>query len=443
MNQELIRDQAMAPSMTPGGTTESRRRSRTAGDPLLRVEPGSDLWVAAARLLLFLSVLAGGWHVLRPGTLNITISDIALVGCFGIMVATGRLSGAPFGGITSLWFLAVAMLLGGLFMSTAVNGDLSRWLVVGAQYSFSLCLIPMLLNSYPVEQTSRLPLIYCIGTLLSEMIGILAINLFSYGQTSALLGTKFITGSERLGALAGEANWNGAVIAFSAPMLIYSLHKRLIGWIPALVCGGILAWGLLLSASFTGFSATLLSTSVTLVLVGWRQMVRLALVLGLAGALFVASGAPLPATFEKRVAGAITSGDLNQAGTFAGRAELIKEAWTMAEDTTLVGLGVDRFREESLHGAPVHQLYLLIWTEGGFVAFLGLLSLLGVLALLTFNAVRIDRAAGAMAAGVLVVFLVYTNTSAHMYARLWLMPVMVALSTVYGGRWAGSGQDRR
>ncbi|PSJ36378.1 O-antigen ligase family protein [Allosphingosinicella deserti] len=405
-----------------------------------RIEPGSDLLTATGRLLMFLSVLAGSWHLLRPGTLNISVSDVAFVGCFAIMVATGRLSGTPFGGLTPLWFLAVATMLGGLFVSTAIHGDLSRWLVVGAQYSFALCLIPMLLNSYSMSETSRLPLIYCLGTAMSELIGIIAINLFSYGQTSALLGTKFITGSGRLGALAGEANWNGAVIAFSLPMLIYTLHKRIIGWIPAAICGAILVWGLLLSASFTGFSATMLSVSVTLLLLGWRQMMRLAVVLGIAAAIFFASGAPLPATFEKRVAGAIASGDLNQAGTFAGRAELIKEAWGMAEDTAIIGLGVDRFREESLHGAPVHQLYLLIWTEGGFIAFLGLLATLGVLGLLAFNALRIDKAAGAMAAGVLVVFLVYTNSSAHMYARLWLMPVMVALSAVYARRGPETGR---
>jgi O-antigen ligase len=433
VTQERAPNAARIPAMGPGGPRNGPR----SGDPGalasfdVYVEPASDLWVAAARLLMFLSVLGASWHVFRPGTLNITFADIAFFACFGIIAGTGRLNGAPFGSITPLWFLAVTMMLGGLFVSTALHGDLSRWLVVAAQYILALCLIPMLLNSYTAADTRRLPFIYCIGVTLSEAIGIIAINLFSYGQTSALLGTKFITGSGRLGALAGEANWNGAVIAFALPMLIYSVHKKVIGWITASVCCAILIWGLLLSASFTGFSATLLSVTVTLFLLGWRQVVRLAVMIGLAGALFMASGAPLPSTFEKRVAGAITSGDLNQAGTFAGRAELIREAWVIAEDTAGVGLGVDRYREVSLHGAPVHQLYLLIWTEGGFIAFLGLLSILGLLGFLTFNAVRVDRAAGAMAAGVLVVLLVYTMSSAHMYARLWLMPVMVALSTVY------------
>ncbi len=398
------------------------------------VEPASDIWLRIGRYLLYACAFVGGWHLLRVGGQNITLSDVAFLACFAVMLGNGRLSVSPFGGASSLWYLAVGTMLLGLFASTALNGDLSRWLVVAVQYTLALCLIPMLLNSYPRDITARLPLIFCLGVVVSQLIGIVSINLFSYAQTSILLGTKFISGSGRLGALAGEANWNGASIASAMPMLIYSLVRGHIRVVPAVLCAIILAWGLLLSASFTGFCATLLSTLIALFLLGPKYVARLALVVAVGGGLFVAAGAPLPETFQKRVAGAITSGDLDQAGTFTGRAELIKEAWIMAEDTTLIGLGVDRFREESMHGAPVHQLYLLVWTEGGFIAFVGLLSILGLLIALGINAVRIDRVGGAMATGVIAVLLVYTFTSAHMYARLWMMPVMVALSAVYARR---------
>ena len=97
---------------------------------------------------------------------------------------------------------------------------------------------------------------------------------------------------------------------------------------------------------------------------GLRYVVRVALVVAVAAGLFIASGAPLPETFQERVGGAVGSGDLSQAGTFVNRSELIEEAWTFAEGNILIGMGVDRYRELSNHDNPVHNLYLLIWNEG-------------------------------------------------------------------------------
>jgi O-antigen ligase len=112
----------------------------------------------------------------------------------------------------------------------------------------------------------------------------------------------------------------------------------------------------------------------------------------------------------------------------------MEEAWSFAEDNTIIGMGVDRYRELSAYDNPVHNLFLLIWNEGGAIAFCGLILLLALIGLLAVNGLRISRDKGAMAAAVVLVFLIYTLSYPHMYSRMWVMPVMVALAATYARR---------
>src|SRR3546814_20595262 len=59
------------------------------------------------------------------------------------------------------------------------------------------------------------------------------------------------------------------------------------------------------------------------------------------------SGYQLPTVFQDRVAKALETGNLDDAGTFTDRAKLISDAWALSEHTIFAGLGVDRFRVRS------------------------------------------------------------------------------------------------
>src|SRR3546814_10127576 len=61
------------------------------------------------------------------------------------------------------------------------------------------------------------------------------------------------------------------------------------------------------------------------------------------------------------------------------RAKLISDAWALSEHTIFAGLGVDRFRVWHPSGQPVHNMYLLILTEGGVAALIGWLIIILVL----------------------------------------------------------------
>ncbi|VVT22639.1 conserved membrane hypothetical protein [Sphingomonas sp. EC-HK361] len=401
--------------------------------PSLRVamDEHAVAWGRIAKSCLFFAVFFSGWSLLRVGQINLTFSDIAFFACLGIVAVQGRLNLMPFGPLTPYWIAGLAMMLGGLFVSSIINGDPLRWANVASQYTVAYLFIPLLLMQQERRLTRILPMLFVLGTTLSEAIGIATTFVFTYHDTIGLLGDGFITGNDRLGAMAGQPNPNGAVVAFSLPMLIYTLNIKAMPRLLGLVCAVILLWGLMLSASFTGFFACIVAIGLTLTVLGFRHVVRLGLVMAVALGLFVASGAPLPKAFQTRVGSAVESGDINQAGTFVNRSELIAEAWTFAENTTVIGMGVDRYRELSQYDNPVHDLYLLIWNEGGAVAFVGLMTMLVLLVIMAIAGLKRSRPGGAMACAVVAVFLIYTASYPHMYSRMWVMPVMVALSVIY------------
>jgi len=392
-----------------------------------RTSPSSRI----LHFVLISSAFLCGWAVLRVGQINLTLSDVLLSIVLVAMLARGEINRRPFDNLTSFWVIGLGLMLSGLLIGSLANGSVDRWLIAGAQYLFAFFLLPMLLAGQQVSLTRILPSLFVLGISVSQIIGIGAMMLFENGDTKDILGDGFLTGNGRLGAMAGEPNPNGAMIAFGLPMLFYSIRQRIMPLGIGILCGVALVWGLLASGSFTGFSAAVLATAVYFAVSGFKVFLRGAIIGVVALGLFLASGLPLPASFEDRVAGALLTGNLDKAGTFTGRAMLIEEAWEMVDDNILVGLGVDGFRKVSTHGAPVHELHLLIWNEGGVVALAGLVIVLLTMFAAAFVAVSRSRSAGAMILAVVIVFNIYTVSIPHMYSRVWILPVLFAIATVF------------
>src|SRR3546814_3033601 len=87
---------------------------------------------------------------------------------------------------------------------------------------------------------------------------------------------------------------------------------------------------------------------------------------------------------------------MSQAGTFTGRMDLILEAWEIVEDTMFVGIGVDQYRVVSPTQVPVHNMYLLLWAEGGLLALLGWMLLLTIAGVSVVRVYWVDRQAAAL-----------------------------------------------
>jgi O-antigen ligase len=383
------------------------------------------------RALLLAAAFFSAYQLIRVSAQNITLSDVALLTAFVLLAARGAVTGTPFGLFTPMWFGAVGLMLGGLFLSSLLYGDLFRWMIIAVQYMVAYLLLPMVIMSQPRGFIKRLLVAFVVGVAALEASGILASFVMSSNDATDLFGTGFLAGNGRMGSFVGEANWNGAMIAFAMSLLIYAIHERLVPLLVGVLLAITLLWGLLMSASFTGFTATTLSALVTLAVAGRRYLVRIALPAMLLIGGFAFSGLPLPTVFEQRVGDALLSGDIQEAGTYTGRVGLIGEAWGMVENTSLLGVGADEFRHYSSDHQPVHDLYLLVWVEGGIVALVGLIAMLAMLVLLALGRTA-RRPETALALSAVTVFLIYTAASPHMFARLWVLPLMLALGTLYG-----------
>jgi len=413
---------AFAPQSSPAAPERSSARPRGGQDT-----------EKYALLLLGAAVFFGAWSRLRVGSINFTLADFAATGCFLLLLSRQRLKGAALGPLTPFWIGGLGVMLTGLFVSSIINGDPVRWLSVAAQYSFAYLVIPWLIMSQERIFAVRLCLLYVLGVTLSEVIGIIASYLLSYSEAMSIFGQGFLTGNRRLGAMSQDANPNGAAVAFAVPMLIYLMRRKVVPGYLGLLFAVILGWGLMLSASFTGFFATAIGLCLVILVIGPKYIARLILVVVGTATLFYASGASLPLAFQKRVGIAVETGNIGAAGTYDNRADLIKEAWGFTQDYNLIGMGVDQYRELSVHENPVHNLYLLIWTEGGVIALCGLLALIMVCFTLAISNFKRHRIESAMSLAIFCIFLIYSMSYPHMYARNWMIPIMVALATIYAG----------
>lgn len=393
--------------------------------------PSLLAWMTASPLILAAIFLCPyiSW---RPTEMLFTFSDGLFVMGWGLLILAQRVPSQPLGDYTPLWSLAAVALVGGLFVGSMVNGSLDRWLIASVQYLFSLILLPLLIMGQGEQRTYQLMKAALAGVVAMELFGSAAY--FAYDGSYLELqrfGHEFVTGAGRLTAFLGDANWNAAVIAMAMPVAFFLRLKRQIGPATFAFAVTILILALVLTASFTGTVSAAAAAVIFMVIGRIRPSIKFIFLCVAALGLLISLGYGLPRAFEARVAPALEQGDIEQAGTFTGRAELIKEAWGIVEDRTLIGLGVDQYRKVSKDGAAVHNIFLLLWAEGGFISLFGWLGLMTILLVRTVRAIPVDRLAAALGLSVFLTFVTFSNAAPHMYARAWIAPLLLAMAPCF------------
>ncbi|MVZ98259.1 hypothetical protein EUU23_11195 [Sphingorhabdus sp. IMCC26285] len=392
--------------------------------PLERIDRLRQLFLGAACFLL-------SWHILRVGDFNFTAADFLFLVCFIIFLVRHNLNMMALNVMTAHWCAALSLMLGGLLIGSVFNGDPLRWANIASQYLFGFLLLPMVLMSEDRMWIRKCLLYFVLGVAASQIVALSMANFFSFDQSKELLGPSVVAGNGRIGGLVSDANLNGAVISFAIIALFNAHHHGLIRNIFAILVGAILFWSLLSTASFTAFAATAIATCIYFVSSNLGRFLKVGIPLIIVSATYIGMGFPLPEAFSERVLGAVLTGDLSQAGTFTQRSALIAEAWEMSKDTMFVGLGVDRFRVESIHGMPVHHFWMLLLTEGGLMSFTGLILMFGVLGIMGMRALSLHREDGAMAMAMLAILFIFSTSIPHMYNRLWIAPLMLALAAAF------------
>jgi O-antigen ligase len=385
--------------------------------------------VQVSYYLILASAFLATYQSLRPTELLITYSDLLLIAA-GVMILFAR--GLPlnyFGPFTPVWHFFFVLLIGGLFVSSILNGAEAAWWQAGIQYVACYVFLPILFFVRTKERWRNLAIAFVAGVIVMEVVSY-GIFLYYGGSYERLnfLGHDFYSGAGRWGAFVGNPNRHAAIICMTLPILYYLRSARMISVRVFYPAAGVLFTALIFTASNTGIATVVISAGAFIALGGMRIRPRHIIAALIAIAMLIVFEPPLPRAFESRVAGAIENQDLSSAGSFDDRFDLIKESWEYARENTLVGVGVDRYRELSSHRAPVHNSYLLIWVEGGVFALLGWIGMIGVMFVIAISGRGQYRLERALALSVLAAFLVFSTAAAHMYARIWMMPVVLALT---------------
>lgn len=412
--------------------------------PLRRIAPpAAPLETPGERLEFFLvalAVLLSPMNYLRIDAVYFTAADAVMLVAAVVMLANRRFTLTPFGPATPLWLGSTLLVSAGLMLGSMVNGDPVAGAAGVAQYIFSLVLVPLLLMNQPAQRVVQLMGVFVLAMVLVALHGAYYVN-FHEGSS------PFVSGNGRLRSLVERTNECASLLAMAIVFLLWLRFTRTLSMLAFALALPALCYGLLLTGSNTGL---LLTIAGSLALAFLSGSARIGLILLLSGgALLVVTilwgELFLPDVFVRRVLGALQSGDLSEAGTFEGRLLLMREAERIGNDTILIGLGVDEYRTVSAYNNPVHNVYLLLLTEGGLMALLGLGGLLTSSIYIGWLAMnrRESRWGASLTLTVVVMFALCLTGIPHFYARFWAVPWILAMAAGLAGLRAQKGGSPR
>lgn len=380
-------------------------------------------------------------NFLRHPVAYITVSDVLIALSLLLLTVTGRLHLRGLGAASTVWWLAgLSLLVSALLVSSLVNGSALRGIVYAVQYFFAYFFVFLFFAGRTELQLTRLTKVYVFSIVLMCLHGIYLI--YVDGQTN----TTFVSGSGRFTGFIERENECAAVIALSVPLLLVLCLTRRVTTLAYLALP-IMGLGVMLTGSNSGLASFVYAVGAfSLIAFGWRRLLFLGTtaMVGIAAIDFWARDY-LPAAFQRRVLGALESGDIGEAGTFDHRYELIQEAIGHADRIVFLGMGADQYHSTRFFEQPVHNLYLLLWTEGGLLCMAGFILMIGAGLGPAILALRHPggRYFAASTFAILTLFLVTTNAFAHVYGRFWVMPILLSIALTHASNNAAYRQQAR
>ena len=388
------------------------------------------------RLLLYAAVFFSPFLDLSAEAIYFTLSDSLYCAALVILLLRRCLPSAPLGFLVWPWITSFVLIVGGLLVSSMLEGDTERGVILLLQYSFCFIALPYILLGWNEKEAYRLLYVFLAGVIALDLHGILTFYLVGY-----VPGSPVVSGSGRLETLSGSSNATACLNAMTivTVLWLYLSGKLSFGLSAALFA--VMLVTIVLTSSNGGILA--MTTGILAFLacsLRLREMLKILPILILPGLFLLAGGAEyLPSTFQKRVLPALVSGDVSEAGTFESRSALMQEALDMinADQISLIGIGADQFRLKSVQEAPVHNAFLILWVEGGILSLLGwvLFCSLGFILWVVARRQGIMPYGRAAVFAAFIVFIVVANVSAHIYARYWytallliMQPTVIAFS---------------
>lgn len=404
-------------------SVRATRSGRKAMDPFGLVSSGLT---TPTGLLIAAAVILAPMNHIKLDSVYVTASDIVALMAFVLMLASGTLSIRFFGPATVFWFMSFFAFMGGLTISSVVNGNPMALPNIFAQYGYSLLVLPMLLGGRSYAQTMALVKLLIASYVFVMVFGAYVVHFVDNPNR------MLVSGSGRMRSLIQREN-ECAVHGAIAIVLVLGLYKM--GELrlrTVLLCLPPLVYGIMLTGSVSGLLATILGVALLITIVGPFKYLPIsaAAFIAIAGIMIMLGDNFMPAVFQERVLNPLLDRNLSEAGTFSDRAQLMQEAFAVMKDTIFVGLGVEQFRQISSHHAAVHNTYLLAFVEGGLISMLGLIGLFlsGLVLIWAAVVARANRLVWAITLVVLIIYAVAFNMFPTFYARFWNVPWILLFS---------------
>ncbi len=382
------------------------------------------------RLLVIAAVFLSPMTYLRTDIVFFTLSDLVASAAFVVMIANRRVPLRPFADMTSFWLFSVLLLCSGLIAGSLLNGNPLTGAVGVIQYVFSFVCIPLLLLGRPARETMFLCKVMAFSLVFVMLHGVLY-SVFSPDDA------RFFSRNGRLTGLIERENGVGLLAGVGIVYVMWLYFISQISGIVFLALVAPVAYGLLLSASNSGFIVAVVGIFGISFFHGSAKHILAFIGIGALAlaALFLFGQYFLPEVFQERVYGALTTGDSSEAGTFDGRLLLIQEAIYLIDRSIWLGVGVDQHRLISQYGAPVHNTYLLLFSEGGLVSLLGFVCLLLTLAFVGWRSFSNPdtRWSGVLMFTILLMFAVALNGVTHVYGRFLSVPLLLPAAICLSG----------
>ncbi|MDH3664439.1 MAG: O-antigen ligase family protein [Alphaproteobacteria bacterium] len=378
-------------------------------------------------LITKLAVFFTSFELIRPFEFLLTLSDMLFMLAFVMMIAIGRIPRHPYGTATTIFLALFSLMILSMVISSFIGGGADRAAAFVIQYAFAYVVLAYILAAEDYAEVVALVRWYLAGL----AIGLLITFYWFWFEPTP---NYFVSGNGRLMGWKNGANGQAVIIALSLPLL-YCLWLRkqwpLMLLIPVSL---ILAYGLIATSSNSGLMAAIFGALLFFVMtITFGRAIKAIVVMAVVASLVASFGLDyLPQIFQDRVLTAVESGNLDEAGTFSDRVDLIVEALDLIDDTIFLGLGADQFRHHSASGLPVHSTYLLLWTEGGLICMIGWVGMIITIAMLGLTILRTADGGiqGATAIAISATVLVVAIGSTHLYARTYVMPIILALGLV-------------
>jgi len=408
-----IQSAAVMRDMSLLGAKSSRARGQTASRRL-------EFYLAC--LVVFFAPI----NTLRFDFGYFTYSDAFSILFYVSLLLNRCLPAVRLGPAAIVWSIGVALMTSFLLFSSVINGDPARGLIVSAQYVHAFFVLPIVFLTRTRDELDIL-----VGVLVASILTVCLFGIYLIEFTDER-NTRFVSGNGRLRSFVERTNEAGALIAITFPLLFYLGNIRKLPKPAVLVCALVFLYAIVLTASNSGLMALVFAISVyCLVMLQWRVLFAIGLsVLAISLLIGIDGGSWLPENFQQRVLEPIMTGDIERAGTFDDRLHLIEEALVFANRTGLIGIGADQYAVRSALNQVVHNTYLLVWVEGGFIALLGLLMIIGSTIATSLRPLTLPggRMIAAVSLSVTLTLAVAINTVPHIYGRFWVVPVALVLA---------------